>query len=164
MSKSEALWAPWRIGYILAHKEGACFMCEAVVAEPSQDEELLVLERGRTCFVVMNRYPYANGHLLIAPNVHQGDFTALDDDVLMELGTLTRRWVGIIKTVMRPEGFNLGYNLGKAGGAGFADHLHEHIVPRWLGDSQFMSTCADTRILNQSLAEGWRLLREAARA
>jgi ATP adenylyltransferase len=134
-------------------------MCEAVERGPAAEEELLVLEWGERAFVIMNSYPYSNGHLLIAPRDHVGDYEQLDDATLTEIGQLTRTWVGVLRQAMRPDGFNLGWNLGKAAGAGVADHLHQHIVPRWTGDVNFMAACADLRVINQSLAEAWQLLR-----
>lgn len=159
---TERLWAPWRIGFLVGPKTGGCFMCEAISADPGRDRDTFVLERGARCFVIMNRYPYTNGHLLVAPHAHEGEFTRLDADVLTEVGLLTQRWIGILRSLMRPAGFNVGWNLGECAGAGVADHVHQHIVPRWNGDHNFMSTCADTRMINQSLEEAWAQLSAAS--
>lgn len=158
---TERLWAPWRIGFLVGPKSPGCFMCEAVARGRGGDAETLVLERGQHAFVIMNRYPYTNGHLLVAPNHHEGEFTALDPATLAEISHLTQRWIGILRQVMRPAGFNVGWNLGECAGAGVADHVHEHIVPRWSGDHNFMSTCGETRLINQSLTEAWTLLAAA---
>ena len=163
---TDRLWAPWRIGFLVGPKEPGCFLCAAANPpsdRPEADHEALVLEHGRRCLVIMNRYPYTNGHLMIAPRAHEGEFTNLDDETLTEVGQLTRVWIGVLREVMRPAGLNIGWNLGECAGAGVADHLHQHIVPRWNGDHNFMSTCADTRMINQSLEEAWHLL-TAARA
>lgn len=163
---TERLWAPWRIGFLVGPKAPDCFLCDAATPPPERseaDREALVLEHGHRCFVIMNRYPYTNGHLMIAPRNHEGEFTHLDNETISEIGHLTQVWLRILREVMRPAGFNIGWNLGECAGAGVSDHLHQHIVPRWSGDHNFMSTCADTRIINQSLAEAWALL-SAARA
>lgn len=158
----DGLWAPWRIGFILGPPAEGCFLCDAsyTLADAARNEENLVLEQGERCFVIMNRYPYNGGHLLIAPRLHGGDFTVLDDETVTELGLLTRRWLRVLTDAMHPDGFNVGYNLGKAAGAGLAGHLHAHVVPRWDGDTNFMSVCTDYRIINQSLLEAWQLLRK----
>jgi ATP adenylyltransferase len=155
-----ALWAPWRIGFLVGPKSPTCFMCDAW-ATPQRDAETLVLDRGSHAFVIMNRYPYSGGHLLVAPAAHQGDYAALDDETALEIAQLTRLWLGLLRETMKPDGFNLGWNLGAAAGAGIAEHVHEHLVPRWNGDHNFMSVCADTRIINQSLEEAWKLLHGA---
>jgi len=154
------LWAPWRVGFILGPKAPGCFLCECPAAD--KDEENLILGRGETCFAILNRYPYTNGHVLIAPYRHTGDLTELSDAELTEIMIMTRGWVNASKRAMNPHGFNVGFNLGEAGGAGVADHVHLHIVPRWRGDTNFMSTLGDARVVNQSLAESCRLLRSHA--
>lgn len=152
------LWAPWRIGFIMGPKSGHCFMCDPQLQDASFDKETLLLERGAHCNVIMNRYPYTNGHLLVAPRAHVADFTDLPRDTVEELGLLSQRWIGVLRDAMHPHGFNMGYNLGEAAGAGIAAHLHEHIVPRWNGDTNFMTVCGDVRLINQSLMEAWHLL------
>ena len=137
-------------------------MCDAVALDATHDEETLLLERGSRCFVIMNKYPYNNGHVLIAPMQHEGDLAALDDETMAELGRLTQRWIRVLRAAMRAQGFNVGYNLGEVAGAGVADHVHGHVVPRWGGDANFMSVVADCRVVSQSLTEAWHLLREAA--
>jgi len=147
------------MGFILGEKPPGCFLCDGPAAD--DDEAHLILERGERAFVVLNRYPYNNGHLMVSPYRHTGDLTTLDAEEGAEIMRLTQGWVGRLQRAMRPAGFNLGFNLGLAAGAGVADHLHMHVVPRWEGDTNFMTIVGDQRVVNQSLAECWRLLREA---
>jgi ATP adenylyltransferase len=153
---SDRLWAPWRIGFILSEKSGGCFLCDAPASD--KDEENLLLERGRRCIAILNRYPYNNGHLMIAPLRHTGDLTSLDADESLELMQMTQTWIKVLDAAMHPHGYNLGFNLGIAAGAGVADHVHFHIVPRWNGDTNFMSIVGEERVINQSLAEAYALL------
>ena len=147
----DALWAPWRLEYILGDKEKGCFFCKA--AKSSEDEKHLVLWRGATCFCIMNRYPYNNGHLMVAPFRHRGKLETLRDAELQELMTLTRDAQRVLTSAMRPDGFNLGANLGKVAGAGVVGHFHFHIVPRWTGDTNFMPVIADTKVVPQALGD-----------
>ncbi len=151
MAGREHLWAPWRMQMIRAPKEPGCFLCQK--AAEDQDAENLVLERGRTCMCLMNLYPYSNGHLMVAPYRHTGEFTSLSDEEVAEMMTMARGWVGDLQKVGSPQGFNLGLNLGTAAGAGVADHVHLHIVPRWRGDTNFMTVLAEARVINQALEE-----------
>jgi len=151
MAGRDHLWAPWRMQMIRAPREDGCFLCRK--SREDSDAENLVLERGRTCFCLMNLYPYSNGHLMVAPYRHVGDLTELSDEEVAEIMTVAREWVRDIQAVARPQGFNLGFNQGTAAGAGVADHLHLHVVPRWGGDTNFMTVLAETRVINQSLAE-----------
>ena len=151
---SERLWAPWRIGFLRAEKPLGCFLCEA---------ENYVLERGKHAFVCLNAYPYAAGHLLVAPYRHVAELTLLEQPEMHELMELVQRWVGLVKHTMQPEGFNVGINQGKAAGAAIADHLHAHVVPRWVGDVNFISSVGDIRVIHQSLEEAYTMLRDAAR-
>ncbi|MEW6280325.1 MAG: HIT domain-containing protein [Candidatus Eremiobacterota bacterium] len=163
MGEHERLWAPWRIGFILGPREEGCFLCR-LPAERA-DRQNYLLERGSRAFVCLNAFPYTNGHLLVSPYRHAGDFQVLESDEMSEMMQLAQRWMGIMSETMKPHGFNLGMNLGAAAGAGVADHLHLHVVPRWGGDHNFMSTVADIRLINQSLEECFELLagRAAAR-
>jgi ATP adenylyltransferase len=145
------LWAPWRIEYILAPKAGSCFLCEIFAA--SDDQRNRVLYRGRTCAVVMNRYPYTSGHLMVCPYRHFEDFSSLTPQERIEIMDLTERCITILKRVMKPDGFNIGYNLGHAAGAGLKDHLHQHIVPRWVGDTNLMPVLGDVTVVPQALDE-----------
>ncbi len=157
----DRIWAPWRIDYVCRPQkdEDGCFLC--AVAGRHHDEEDLVLWRGRRCLCVMNRWPYNNGHLMIAPVSHTADLADLSDEALLEQVRMLRRARRVLGEVLSPAGFNVGINMGAAAGAGLADHLHWHVVPRWEGDTNFMSVLADTRVIPQALTELWRLLREA---
>ncbi|RPJ06466.1 MAG: HIT domain-containing protein, partial [Deltaproteobacteria bacterium] len=139
----ESLWAPWRMDYILGEKEKGCFFCRRPAEE--RDEENLILLRGREAFVMMNKFPYNNGHLMIVPNRHCVDMEDLTDGESSELFDLMKISVKVLKSALRPHGFNLGINIGTAGGAGEA-HLHFHIVPRWTGDTNFMPVIGETKI------------------
>jgi ATP adenylyltransferase len=147
------LWAPWRIEYIKAPKSDKCIFCDP---DPAH-----VVERGERCFVILNAYPYAPGHVMVAPVRHVGDVDGLDDDELLELMQLARRAIRAERTAMGPQGFNVGLNLGTVAGAGIADHLHLHVVPRWEGDNNFMPVLADTHVIPQALEATRRVLVEA---
>ncbi|ADC88778.1 histidine triad (HIT) protein [Thermocrinis albus DSM 14484] len=146
------LWAPWRSGYVekVDEQEG-CFLCDAARADQQRHRELLVLHVGRRAFVIFNKYPYNAGHLMVAPVDHIGDFLKLDEETALEIHTLTQKAIRVLKEVLRPHGFNLGYNLGRSAGAGLEDHLHLHIVPRWNGDTNFMPVTANTKVISQDL-------------
>lgn len=147
------LWAPWRIEYIQGEKSDRCIFCDP---DPER-----VIERGEHCFAILNTYPYAPGHVMVAPSRHVGELDGLSDAELLELMTLARRMVGAQRTAMTPEGFNVGLNLGKVAGAGIADHLHLHVVPRWSGDNNFMPVLGDTHVIPQALDATRRLLIDA---
>lgn len=164
MAELERMWAPWRMEMIRAPhcKDEGCFLC----TKPAQDKdrENLVLERGETCYCLMNLYPYNNCHLMVVPYRHSGEIMDLTPQELAELMRLAQRWIAIIRKAARPEGFNVGMNLGRIAGAGMAEHLHLHIVPRWGGDTNFMSVFGGSRVINQALEETWGELRQAAQA
>ncbi|MDA8087267.1 MAG: HIT domain-containing protein, partial [Nitrospiraceae bacterium] len=143
------LWAPWRIEYILSKKTGECIFCE--YPKKNDDRQSLLLYRGRLCYVMMNKYPYNGGHLMVVPFRHAWDLEGLGDDEINELVALTKRSIACISRVMRPEGFNTGLNIGKAAGAGIEEHLHMHIVPRWTGDSSFMAVLDEVRVVPEHL-------------
>ena len=142
------LWAPWRIEYITRTKDGECVFCAAAAGSDARE---LVVERGAHCFTLLNSYPYASGHLMVAPYRHLAGLEDLDDAELLCLMRLARRAMQALREVMSPDGFNAGLNLGAVAGAGVADHLHMHVVPRWQGDTNFMPVLADTRVLPQAL-------------
>lgn len=150
------LWAPWRIEYIRSEKDERCFLCEMFAAET--DRENLLLFRGGTCAVLMNRYPYSSGHLMVAPFRHTADPADLTADEALELHQLTVKAVAVLREVMNPEGFNIGINLGAPAGAGLKDHLHQHIVPRWTGDTNFMPVLGGPRVMPEALAATYDLL------
>ena len=151
------LWAPWRLDYILQPKPDTCFFCEAVSG--ADDREALLLGRDDRAICIMNRYPYNNGHLMVAPTRHEGDIEKLEADELANMQQLLQRAVAILRESMSPEGFNIGLNLGEIAGAGVADHLHWHIVPRWNGDTNFMPVLGDVKVVPQALAELYDQLR-----
>ena len=158
-SPSRALWAPWRIRYVQdTHKPAGCFLCAMLKAPRSRDREHLLLLRGKTCLVCLNRYPYGGGHLMIAPRRHIADLVALRPAEQAELMRLASKLVTVLHKVMHPHGFNLGLNLGHAAGAGLRDHLHMHLVPRWHGDVNFMPLFADIKVIPQALEELYDLL------
>ena len=145
--------APWRIEYILARKPELKEGLFANIAQSSDDEANFVVVRDRTCFALLNRYPYNGGHLMVVPYKEVPDLNGLTDEELADLWKLTRRCINALKSVMKPDGFNVGINLGKVAGAGIAEHLHIHIVPRWTGDTNFMPVIADTGVLPDALKE-----------
>ncbi|MGC8868476.1 MAG: HIT family protein [Sulfurihydrogenibium sp.] len=156
----ERLYSPWRSQYIegLSKSEG-CFLCNAL--KENNDEKNLILYRGKKAFVIMNLFPYNAGHLMVCPNEHIGDFTSIDEETLCEISLLTQKMVKLLKLVLKPDGFNIGYNLGKAAGAGLESHIHNHIVPRWVGDTNFMPAVGEVRVISQDLREIYSKLKEA---
>jgi len=159
MQTMQHLWAPWRMEFIKGPKPSGCFFCEAAVADPSRDAELLVLARGELALAILNRYPYNNGHLMIAPNAHLASLEDLPAAAANDVMALTQRSLRVLRQVLSPQGFNLGINAGKTAGAGVADHVHQHVVPRWDGDTNFMPIVADTKVLNESLTVSYQQLR-----
>jgi ATP adenylyltransferase len=158
------LYAPWRITYIkwFSKKERECFLCE--VSRDEDDARNLVVHRGQSCFVILNRYPYNNGHLMIAPYRHVRRITDLGDDELLEMIKLLKLSIAALESEYKPDGFNVGLNIGKAAGAGLEEHIHLHIVPRWVGDTNFMPVLANTKVIPESLEESWRRLRDRLQA
>ena len=156
--ESRNLWAPWRIGYVqgLTEKKD-CFICHNI-KNPSEDAKNFVLWRTNNSIVILNHFPYNNGHLLIAPVRHIPDLDQASDNELLELIKLTRESQKVLSKAVKPHGFNIGINIGRYGGAGLPGHVHLHIVPRWDGDTNFMATCSDTKVISQSLAELFNLL------
>jgi ATP adenylyltransferase len=158
----ESLHAPWRIQYIVAPKpnfaDGSLF---TTIAQSNDDEANNVIARDRTCYALLNRYPYTGGHLMVVPYKQTGDFDELTDEEMCDLMKLTRRCVNALKQVMKADGFNIGVNLGKVAGAGITEHLHIHVVPRWNGDTNFMPVIANTTVMPQALAELAAQLRTA---
>ncbi len=150
------LWAPWRIEYILQPKPGGCIFCDK--PKEKNDRDNLILYRGKTCFVIMNFYPYNNGHLMVVPYRHIPELAALTEDEQAEMMKLLTDSSEILKKVLNAEGLNIGMNLGRIAGAGIDDHIHFHIVPRWNGDTNFMPVTGNTRVISQGLYESWDLL------
>lgn len=157
------LWAPWRIKYIqgLSHKDG-CFLCEYLAAV-DKDRDNCLLWRAEEAFVVFNRFPYNNGHLLVAPNRHIASLEDASDAELLALVTLVRDCQKVLSLAIHPHGFNVGMNFGRCAGAGLPGHLHIHVVPRWDGDTNFMHVCSDTDVISQGLYELYDQLAEISR-
>ncbi len=154
------LWAPWRIEYITGPKDGDCIFC-AAAAERHVDPAHEPIDRTERCLTILNAFPYAPGHVMVAPVRHIGALEDLDEDEMLETMQLARRAVLAIRAAMTPEGFNVGFNLGKVAGAGIADHMHLHVVPRWGGDTNFMPVLAGTNVIPQALEESRLALVEA---
>jgi ATP adenylyltransferase len=154
----DVLWAPWRMDYILSdEKAGGCIFC--LGEDRQEDENRLILHVGLKTMVMMNRFPYINGHLLVAPIRHVPGLERLTDEENLELLKTVRKSVEILKKVMNPEGFNIGLNLGRVAGAGVEEHMHFHIVPRWNGDTNYMTVLGDVRVIPEHLKETYRKLR-----
>lgn len=145
------MWAPWRMEYIKGDGEEGCFLCRII--EEHNDRDNLLLKRGRYCGIVMNRYPYNNGHLMVFPYRHSGELREVDSEARLEMMDMLDECVEKLRTVLCPDGFNVGINLGQAGGAGLEEHLHAHVVPRWNGDTNFMPVFAGVKVIPQSLTD-----------
>ena len=156
--KEEILWAPWRINYIAGKKEKGCLFCR--VRKENKDKENYLLLRGKYCLVMLNKFPYNNGHLMVAPYRHIKEISQLKEKEVIELWKLVNLSVKILKKTLKPEGFNIGINSGKVAGAGFPGHLHIHLVPRWNGDTNFMPVVAKQKVISQSLEELYQELRD----
>ena len=152
------LWAPWRMDYILGGRKGGCFFCRNL--KERKNEKNLILYQGEYTFVVMNRYPYTNGHLMVVPKRHCHGLEKLDDRELKELFDLLKASTQVLKSSLHPHGFNIGMNIGKVGGAG-EDHLHIHSVPRWTGDTNFMPVIGETKIIPEYLEKTYQKLHSA---
>jgi ATP adenylyltransferase len=148
---TERLWAPWRLDYVqAADEQEGCVFCLALEGD---DEERLVVRRGRAAFVLLNRFPYSSGHVMVAPVRHVGDFSALSNEEALELHRLASEALEALAGLYAPDGYNLGWNLGRVAGAGVVDHVHLHVVPRWSGDTNFMPVLADVKVIPEHLAE-----------
>ncbi len=155
---TEQLWAPWRLEYIKsADDDSGCVFCRALDGD---DEETLVVHRGAHAFVLLNKFPYSSGHLMVAPVRHVGEYGELDDDEVLELHRLAEAGMGALAQLYAPQGYNLGWNLGRIAGAGVLDHVHLHVVPRWAGDTNFMPVLADVKVLPEHLLDTRRRLVE----
>ena len=157
----DRLWAPWRIEYIEMEKGDECIFCRIPSEEPTRDRENLLLFRGSKTYIILNKYPYNNGHLMVVPYRHIPGLDGLDDDEILELFKLTRISIKALSHAMKPDGYNLGINLGKAAGAGIEEHFHIHIVPRWVGDTNFMPILANTKVIVEYLYRTYDKLKSA---
>jgi ATP adenylyltransferase len=150
--------------YIAGEKPPGCIFCQFPAAPESDDRANLVVHRSAHSFTCLNRYPYNSGHVMVIPRAHVSDLAALSREAWIDLQDELRRAVAVVQAVYRPEGMNVGMNLGKVAGAGIADHLHYHVVPRWGGDTNFMPVLADTRVMVEHLDQSWAKLRDGFRA
>jgi ATP adenylyltransferase len=154
------LWTPWRSVYMKEKKDKArCIFCDAA-ADPKADEQTLVIFRGRWAFALLNRYPYTSGHLMIAPYAHISRLSEASEETSAEMMQLTRRAERILEQIYDPDGLNLGMNLGEAAGAGIEQHIHMHVLPRWKGDANFMTSVGSTRIIPEALEDTYAKLRD----
>lgn len=156
------LWAPWRIEYVTSRKDGECAFCRSPRLDVDDPESPLI--RGERCFALLNKYPYSSGHMMVAPYRHVPTLEELDDQELAELMQLARAGTRALAELMSPDGFNVGLNLGVDAGAGIAEHLHLHVVPRWRGDTNFMPALAGTQVLPQALTDTHAALRRVLAA
>lgn len=162
----DRLWAGWRSAYVAdlaaaTHVEGDRTLFEAILASGEADRDTGIVWRGPTCVVILNRYPYTNGHLLVLPRRGVADLDDLDAEEFAELWDTTRTATAVLRAVYRPDGINVGANLGRGAGAGVPDHLHVHVVPRYLGDTNFTVTVAETKVLPESLDTTWQRITDA---
>ena len=154
------LWSPWRMAYIERHqKTEGCVFC--IAQSKGDSAENLIVFRGKNAYVILNRYPYASGHLMVIPFEHKANLDELNIEARTEMMELTSRCTTILRNIYKPQGFNLGSNIGEAAGAGVLGHVHIHIVPRWIGDTNFMTTLGATRVLPEALEDTYKRVREA---
>jgi ATP adenylyltransferase len=162
----ERLWTPWRMTYIsgLAGESSGCFLCDHPAADRASDEQNLLVHRGSSAFVILNLYPYNTGHIVIAPYEHTGSYQSLSPDTRLEMDALVATSLDALQAEYQPQGFNVGMNLGRVAGAGVPDHLHMHVVPRWGGDANFMTTIGETKVLPEELPATYKRLAPHFRA
>jgi len=159
---TQRIWAPWRLSYVKdASKdiESECIFC----AKPAEgdDEANLIVHRGERCFVILNKFPYTNGHLMVAPYEHTGALQELGAETIAEMMSLAQRAMSALESSYSPHGYNVGFNQGRVAGAGVEHHIHMHVVPRWGGDTNFMPVLGDTRVMNQTLEDSFETVRKA---
>ncbi|MFZ1129277.1 MAG: HIT domain-containing protein [Terriglobales bacterium] len=153
------LWTPWRYAYVTgADTTAGCIFCDA----PKQsDQQARIVHRGRDCYVILNTYPYTNGHVMVVPYAHLDELQKLPGDAAREMMVLTQKMEAVLRKLYAPDGINLGMNIGKAAGAGVAGHIHMHILPRWVADANFVSVIGETRVLPEALEVTWERIRQA---
>lgn len=155
----QRLWAPWRMSYIKSSdKMHGCFLCDAIA---KRDEDSLIVHRSERVFVILNSYPYNTGHIMVAPYRHVGDIESLDDREALDLINTIKKSLKALEDVYKPQGYNIGLNIGRASGAGLEGHIHIHVVPRWSGDANFMPIVSETKVLPEDLRTTWARLRKA---
>ena len=154
------LWAPWRLTYLVSERPSGCILCDKI-ADESADQSNYVVHRAEHAFMILNLYPYSNGHLMVVPYRHVPSLESLEDRELLGLMSTVNLGVAALRNSVSPDGFNVGVNLGRAAGAGIESHVHVHVVPRWSGDTNFMPVLADTRVVPESLADTAERLRQA---
>ena len=153
------LWTPWRYAYVTgAERATTCIFCEA---PKETDEQARIVHRGTHCYIILNTYPYTNGHVMIVPYAHLDELQKLPADAANEMMALAQRMEGVLRSLYHPDGLNLGMNIGKAAGAGVAGHIHMHVLPRWVADANFASVIGETRVLPESLETTWARIRKA---
>jgi ATP adenylyltransferase len=156
----DRLWTPWRMAYIKGdERHASCIFCDFPSQEADSDEGNLIVARGANAFVILNKFPYNTGHVMVAPYRHTAEWESLTPEELVEIGTWSQRIIEALKTTMGPQGFNVGVNQGIPAGAGIADHVHLHVVPRWGGDTNFMTTVGDTKVLPEALETTYQRLK-----
>jgi ATP adenylyltransferase len=159
---TQRIWAPWRLEYVKdasKDNESECIFCAAL--EAGDDEASLIVRRGERCFVILNKFPYTNGHLMVAPYEHIAELQGLDEQTMAEIMSLAQSGIAALETSYSPHGYNVGFNQGRVAGAGVEHHIHMHVVPRWGGDTNFMPVLGDTRVMNQTLEDSYATLRGA---
>jgi ATP adenylyltransferase len=152
------IYAPWRVTYLMGEHKSECLFCELVNASPESDAENYILERGRLWYVIVNRYPYTTGHMMVVCNRHVENVAKLTDEEGSELIALMGKTESVLRETYHPDGINVGANLGRSAGAGIVGHLHVHLVPRWHGDTNFMSSIGETRVVSEDLGDTYRRL------
>ncbi len=159
--EKKPLWAPWRMEYILSPKPQGCIFCDFPAAPEADDRKNLVVHRSARAYTCLNRYPYISGHIMVIPHAHVADLGKLPQDAFHDLEDELRRAVAVLQATYRPQGLNIGMNLGRAAGSGIDDHLHWHVVPRWIGDNNYMAVVADQRVIVEALDQAWERLTRA---
>ncbi len=156
------LWAPWRSYYVEnVDKIEGCFLCDAVNSPEDKWKEKLLLYKSKKSFIILNKYPYNTGHLMIVPLKHTGNYHELEEETIIDMDRLLRLSLKVLEKVFKPHGFNIGYNFGRPAGAGLEEHIHMHVVPRWNGDTNFMPVIAKTKVISQDLYETYDRLKKA---
>jgi len=163
MPGMDHVWSPWRYAYITADepKPGSCIFCDKPKEAAASDDRNLIVHRGQHCFVILNAFPYTSGHVMVVPYEHTDELQKLSSPAATEMMALTQRLEGVLRSLYKPDGLNLGMNIGKAAGAGIAGHIHMHILPRWIADANFIAVIGETRVLPEALDVTYKRIKEA---